>query len=325
MKASVWAVVAIIMAGLYGLDKSLAALEAREVASQARHLYQQGSTELAGGGSQNAVNLLTRAHALERDNREYLLALAAAQRKDGRADDARASLDLLLTADSNDADANLEMARLLVSGKRFGEAESFYHRALFGDGMKDPVNVRLELAALLAQQNKSQELLAELLLLEDQAEKDPRVARLVAGLFLRAGSVNRAAQMYRALIRMNADDQEAQTGLGEVELQEGNYRAAQSAFAKAGDAAKRQLADTLAGLDPTLRRLSSAEKYARSSQVLQLTATACGQTADVTQIRTATNEAAEALLDRAAAIWKAGGCRTGEADALAILQKKIAQ
>ena len=58
--------------------------------------------------------------------------------------------------------------------------------------------------------------------------------------------------------------------LGEAELALGNYHAAESAFSKAGEPDRTGLAETIAELDPTGRTLSSAEKFRRSEQILEL-------------------------------------------------------
>ena len=66
-------------------------------------------------------------------------------------------------------------------------------------------------------------------------------------------------------------------GLGQAEILAGNYHAAENAFL---DALRRRLDDPqiqsqlslvakLATLDPTVRRLSSAEKYRRSEAILE--------------------------------------------------------
>jgi tetratricopeptide (TPR) repeat protein len=136
----------------------------------------------------------------------------------------------------------------------------------------------MELAEFLAARGKQEELLAELLPLQEEAGKDPAAQRRIAHLFLIAGSPSRAVEEYRALIKQNPKDADAYSGLGDAELQIGDYRAAREAFLSAAarkphDPAiqkKVELATTLHGLDPTARKLTSNEKYRRSLEILAL-------------------------------------------------------
>src|SRR5262245_13642485 len=107
----------VIMAGLFFIDKFLVGLERRELISEAGSLYGKGQQLLAGGQAGAAIGPLQRAYTLERDNRNYQLALARALFGAGRLKEAESQLRKLLDRDSNDAATNLTMARLQV---RFG-------------------------------------------------------------------------------------------------------------------------------------------------------------------------------------------------------------
>jgi tetratricopeptide (TPR) repeat protein len=220
-----------------------------------------------------------------------------------------------LTEDSNDGRANLLLARLLASESKTDEATAFYHRAIYGawhgNAASEVWQVRMELARYLAKVQRTQELLSELLLLQDRAEKDPALAREVAGLYLAAGSSTRAAQMYRDLLRKTPNDAQGYRDLGEAELLQGDYRAAESMFLSAlrhnpADSTLPQrlrFANTLATLDPTPRRLSSAEKYNRATRLLA--SIGCGDLPPETERRgPITNELAEARLSLAEQLWE---------------------
>jgi hypothetical protein len=128
----------------------------------------------------------------------------------------------------------------------------------------------------------------------------------------------------------------------------GEYRAAHGAFAKAErDPQLVQLADRLAEIDPTSRRLASSEKFRRSQEVLRMAENAAMDClkgaappdglrdllASAEKFRAErvgampSNEAAEARLAAAEQIWKEKpqGCATSPDDALAIIIRKIAQ
>jgi tetratricopeptide (TPR) repeat protein len=353
--------VAALMIALYGADKSLANLETREVNAEARDLFASGEKLLETGKAAAAVDDFQRAHSLDRTNRTFELALAGAHLTAGNAGDAELMLAEALNRNSNDGRANLLMARVRVAQGRFDDAVSYYHRAIYGawpDGSAaDVTNARLELANHLAKRGRQQELLSELLLLDDAGQKDPQLARKVAALYLDAGSASRAEAAYRSMVRADPGDSEAYEGLGQAELRLGEYRAAHGAFATAlrdrpddpKAAARVQLADRLAELDPTSRRLGSAEKFRRSQEILSLTEDATmgclkGQAApqplsdllavagklrsEKTSI-TPSNEAAEARLELAGQLWKARlqtcNSELSEDDPLAIIIRKIEQ
>jgi tetratricopeptide (TPR) repeat protein len=115
-----------------------------------------------------------------------------------------------------------------------------------------------------------------LLLLDTNAGRNPELAKRLAGLYLDAGTLARAEAAYRDILRQDPQDADAFSGLGETELRRGEFRLAHAAFSGAlkyrpddGQAKVRvQLADELAKLDPTSRRMGSVEKFARSSQIL---------------------------------------------------------
>ncbi len=333
-------IVLALMVVLYGIDKFLAAQEQAELEHEAQDRYADGRKLLHAGKPRDAVVDFARAHTLERTNREYRLALATAQMVDKKPSDARETLNDSLNEDSNDGRAILLLARVLAGENRFKDADSYYHRAIYGEwpanASGEPRNARLELANMLAAHGNSQELLSELLLLDSAPESDPATEKHLADLFLQAGSAGRAATAYRQLIHENPDDVEAHLGLGRAEMLAGNYRAAESAVMAA---LRKQPYDVriqtqlrqvvrLASLDPTTRRLSTAEKYRRSVDILRLTETelsACMDVQPATIQGPITNEAAEALLEQAENLWKqrTQACKQPPDDVLPLLMKKL--
>jgi Tfp pilus assembly protein PilF len=347
-----WLAVLGIMAGLYGVDRALERLEIREVRTEAWHHYQNGLNLVNEHKPVEAVDEFRHAHTLDRLNRDFDIGLAGAQLTAGRPEDAEETLNEILARNSNDGRANFLMARVRLAQNRFDDAISFYHRAIYGswgDGsIADKTDARLELAGQLARRGRSEELLSELLLLDSAKGSD--VARKVAGLYLEAGSTARAETAYRDILRTDPNDAEAWDGLGEAELKRGEFRGAHAAFEAAvrlgrGDTSKVALADRLATLDPTLRRMSSAEKFRRSSEILGMVEAEIADCPKVGSLQdllaqsaklrseklpgTPSNEAAETRLELAGQIWKARlqACAAQPAadDPLAILIRKIEQ
>jgi tetratricopeptide (TPR) repeat protein len=341
-------IVLAVMIALYGVDKFLAAQEKSELEQEASSHFAAGQKLLNDGKPHQAIADFARAHSLDRTNREYLLSLAAAQLSDNRLSDARAILEETLDEDSNDGRANLLMARLMAQDGHFNDADSYYHRAIYGAWPSNlptqTAKVRLELANMLAEHGGNQKLLSELLLLQNEPAQNVATKKQIAALFLKAGSAERAADAYHRLIREDRDDVDIYVGLGQAEILAGNYRLAENAFL---DALRRRLNDShiqsqlamvarLATLDPTLRRLSSAEKYRRSVAILDLVQNelhVCLPNApppkpDKTR-GPINNEMAEARLDQAEELWKQRdeACKQPPLpdDPLPLLMKKLSQ
>jgi tetratricopeptide (TPR) repeat protein len=325
-----------VMLLLYLGDRFLAQLEQRELLQAARREFQAGIALRAEGKPAEAIDHLRQAHTLVRSDRDYALALADAQTAARQAEGARRILDDLLAAEPNDARANLLMARWMVSEGQFGSANSYYHRAIYGtwpaDSAQSRLDARLELAHMLADHGTREELLSETLALEESAPESVAVMKKIAPLLLRSGSGARAAAAYRFLLGQdrNAD---SYLGLGRAELEMGDYRGAQSAFSAALELrpndpfleGQMSRAGRLADLDPTPRYLTSREKFARSSQVLELTkadiasclvgknpstavrseVTEADQLLSKRDGSEVTNEMAEERLDAAESLWTA--------------------
>jgi tetratricopeptide (TPR) repeat protein len=321
------AVLAIIVA-LSVADVLLERVENRETQVQARHYFDQGAKLLASGRAAEAIDPLRKAHAMDRFDLHYSLRLAEALSETGKdagkMDEAHRMLGEILQRAPNDGQANLLEARIAAKLGYLADAEASYHRAIYGtwDGNREDLTmrVRLELANLLAQNGRSQELLAELLPLEGEARNNREVREQVADLYMKAGAPARAVTVYRSLPLALETKPEVYRGLGEAQLALGNYRDAESAFQDAGDDERAQRAAEMAELDPTLRSLSSAEKFARSVKILTMARDAlasCGSDAlSVLLLESAkkelaakprgaiTNEMAEERLTMAEELWK---------------------
>lgn len=344
------AIVAVLLAGI---DKSLASLESSEIGASARRAYVAGSKAQAAGDETAALESFREAHSLDRQNSEYSMQLISALTVTGRTSDAEPLLNEVLQRQPNDGQANLIAARLRLKQGNVSDAIAYYHRAIYGDwhGTADQhrSDVRLELIDVLAKSQRKQELLAELISLEAQPVASDLQQR-VAELFMTADSPARAAAIYQELVRRDPGDITANEGLGNAELELGEYRAAHAAYERAflhepnNPSVREHLAilNTVTGLDPTLRQLTSAEKYRRSIRILDMTRqalSACGSDRDADLLRNAesrvaaplpahvTNEDAEEVLSLAQMLWRpASECaaNTGvEMNPLALIMKKL--
>jgi tetratricopeptide (TPR) repeat protein len=353
----------LVIVGLTALDKSLAKIEDAEVRSSARRSYDSGKRFLDRGMAAKAVDPLLDAHALERENAGYTLALISALMDVGKTSEADTLMDEILASKPNDGQANLVAARLMLKESKVDDAEAYYHRAIYGSWPSDSEAhkraARLELIQLLQQEKARQPLLAELISLESEATDDPQSQIQIAQLFLSAGAPARAGAVYRSIIERDPHDSAAYEGLGEAELEQGQYRAAQAAFLRASNyrrdgpmQSRLQLLTQLTELDPTPRGITSREKYNRSLRILSLAKNDLeshlsgkpgAETPDVAQLLKAasdelsktspanvTNEMAEHELDLAERLWKErlaifGAQAAPEEEALRLCMEKLLQ
>ncbi len=272
---------AAVVVGLAALDQFLARTEREEVRGAAERSWRAGSKLLSEGHAGQALDALRNAYTLDRENSVYERDMIAALLALGRTADADPLMDDVLRRKPNDGAANLMAGRLMAKEGDGAEAEAYYHRAIYGewpgDGAARRREARFELVSYLAGRHEQQQLLAELISLEAEAGGDASVLARIARLFLSADSPGRAASVYRELISKNPDDAEAYEGLGEAELRQANYRQARAAFLQAsyrhqGEVAGPRLVllNEVIQLDPTPRRLPTAEKYDRSLRILAL-------------------------------------------------------
>ncbi len=349
--------IAATLCALWGIDVFLARTERAEVSGEAQHDYESGSALLAAGRAADAIDPLRKAHTQDRSNRQYALRLVAALMETGKLDEAGRLLTDLLERNPNDGETSLAEARLLLREGEWENAVAYYHRAIYGTwdakSAAPQTAVRLELVNLLAQRGSQKDLLAEVLLLETEAGKDPKLLRRIAQLYLAAGSPARGESIYRTLLHDDVDDPDLYSGLGDAELALGNYRAAESAFQNAilngADRSRLeqriQLAASVAELDPTLRRLTSLEKFNRAVRILQLTLVAlkqCGRSNSGEQVSAAeallaarvrgnpANELAEQRLSTGEQLWQlridaCGASTSVEEEPLRLVMAKIAQ
>ena len=362
-KLALIAIIALVIAGLTMLDRFLAKAQEAEVQHLAERSYGEGLRLRQAGKLNDAVDAFRKAHALEPEQKEYELELIDSLIAARKLDQAERLMQDILDRDPNDGRANLLAAHLMLARGKEVEAESYYHRAIYGEWPSDaaahPISVRMELADFLAARGKQEELLAELLPLQEEVGKDPTKERQIAQLFLVAGSPSRAAEEYRALIKQNRNDAAAYAGLGEAELQLGEYGVAHEAFLTA--AARKsadpsiqrnlELSSKLMALDPTPRKLTSMEKYRRSLQILDLAwsslegcaandpalnygetgqlLTSANQTLTSKPPTRITNEIAEHALGLAQDMWqarmKACGADSPSEQPLQLIMQKLAQ
>jgi tetratricopeptide (TPR) repeat protein len=268
------------IAALFALDTVLAKTERSKRRAEAERLYENGERLLQAGRSDQAVRQFRAAIAIQRDNQQYQLALGRALQANRQAGEAEATLSEVVERDPLSGPANLALARVLAQEGKAADADSYYHRAIYGRWKGDPpgneLRVRFELADLLRAQNSKAALLAELLPLQEQAPGDAATQQKLGVLFMDAGSPARAVEVFRGIIRHDPEDADARATLGDAELALGNYAAAREAFLvvqrlRANDLrarARYELSSRALELDPTIKGLTQEEQLLRSRKLL---------------------------------------------------------
>jgi Tfp pilus assembly protein PilF len=282
------------IAALLVFDLFVAGVDRRESRAHAANLYAEGLSLLAEHRPSDAEDRFTSAVAIDRASTRYVLALAEAKLDQGETSEAETTLRGLLERAENDGAVNLVMARTLLRSGHVAEATAYYHRAIFGrwgaDSLLQRRNARFELIDRLAQRASQPELLAELLPLEDTSPDSVALRERLARLFVVAGSPARAITAFRDVLRRDPKNADAYAGMGDAEVDLGNFRAARADFA---EALRLRPADTLFterlavidsvfALDPSARGVGSAERLSRSRTLLERTLTTviqCGDSA----------------------------------------------
>ncbi len=311
--------------------------DAEESYGRAQKLY------LAGQYSR-AVDLYRQARNEQRNNGTYRIALIQALQGSNRPDEAEAEARQFVVQRPTDGPANLMMARLLATEKRYEEAAWFYHRALYANwpGSSQRTPVRMELADMLAGQGRTEEVVAEVLLLLNEAGTNVDIRRRSADLLLKSGAWRRAAEVYSELVRELTDDATLRADFGLALFGDKEYRRARGELAMAvrlgasGEDVRRKLeiAQSVVELDPNLRSVGYQERERRKGallrEVVQIAA-ACGL--DVSSPALAAAQVllskrhkaktdAEDELDAAEAVWGAmpSNCKSSpKGEAVSIL------
>lgn len=357
-------IVAAVIAGLAVADTFLEKTEQAELRDEASQSHSKGLEFLKKGKAAAAVDALRKTHSLDRSNLDYELDLIEALMSDDKASEAQPMMKEVLEEDPNDGRANLIAARLTSNMGKIVDAESYYHRAIYGEWPADAevhqTAARLELVDFLVKNGKQHELLAELLPLQEEAARDRQLDAKLGHLFLMAGSPSRAAEIFRSLIQRDRNNAAAYAGLGEAELSEGDFHAAHSSFAVASARnpndpsihLRLDLSTALTALDPTPRWLSSIDKYRRSLRILQLAtedlnqcvanhpSVATGEGNELLEsanealsqkpAKQITNELSEGLLGIAEKLWQArtkscGYATTADSEPLRLIMEKLSK
>jgi tetratricopeptide (TPR) repeat protein len=237
--------------------------------------------QLARAGQLNAATEeFRRALIFSPDNTDYRLSLATALLNEGRLNEAQSHLEQLQQEDPNNTQINLALARTAVRQKKWNLAIEYYQRTVYEYWPQSQIPkrhaARWELVDLLAQQNRRNEIVAELIQLYASAPPDVAERLRIGSMLLKYGATSESAQIFQDLVKRAPQNSEVHRGMAQVNFAERDYVAARHGFQRAlrinsADTASRDgLAQTNAVIDMngSLPGISSAERVRRSENLL---------------------------------------------------------
>lgn len=263
---------------MFAMTHAIAAWERHTHLRDAAAWYEAGQRHAAGGRRDDAIRALRRATVLDRDRREYAIALGRALGDAGRPAEAERILVRLRAAAPDDPAINLALARLAAARAAVDAAVHYYHSALYGIWPADEAgarnDVRAELARFLMAHGRRPAALAELVALGTTLPDTARARAEVGALFLGAGDPARAHDEFTRALRHAPEDREAMAGAGEAAFALGRYAEARRHLRRAGSLAPRllelrDLADDILSGDPLAPRISPDERRRRLASALE--------------------------------------------------------
>ena len=209
------------------------------------------------------------------------LALGLALLKAERPGEALIYLNEVLRVQPGSGAANLGIAEIYAQEpEQFDNAVLHYHRAIYGSWPEKPdehrFQTRLELVKMLARHGRNQQAQAELVAAAAAAPNDPALKKELGRMLIDYGLPKNAVDLFRVVGAQGRPDAGAEDGLGDAEFALADYPRALDAYRSAlkidpedAEAAKRaDESERILALDPTMRGLGAAERFARSEKIL---------------------------------------------------------
>jgi chloride channel protein, CIC family len=247
--------------------------------TRARQQEAAGSQLVKEGRYEEAVAQFREALSISQSV-ENRLALGLALVKAGYPDEGSIYLKEVLRERPDSGPALLALAEVAAQQGRIDDAVAQYRRAIDGswpgNAAESRMEARIDLVKVLANAGRRVQAQNELLALAAEIPRRPDFEKRIAGMLTDLGLPSQAAAVYRDVLERNPRDAAAQDGVGEAELAEGNFAAAQQAFRAAvqidptDETAARRIAlcNQILALDPEARGVRAPERYQRSRNLL---------------------------------------------------------
>ena len=221
----------VIAIGVFAFTKRMAAKEQQLDARIAAIWYDDGERQLSSGKVERAIESFRKATTDALGNRTYTLALATALAAGNHDAEAEQTLVRLRESEPENAEINLQMARLAAKRGEVDDAVHYYRNALYGRWTGSEVDeqkrqVRAELIRFLLGRQARNIALSELIILEGDLPPSAAAHVEVARLFLQAGDPQHALKNYAAAIDLDKNNVDALTEAGETAFSLGDYQEA---------------------------------------------------------------------------------------------------
>jgi len=237
------------------------------LASRAAQYDADGNRAMAEKRPEQAVAAYENALIYSHSNFQYRLKLTDALVASGASSEAFAQLRDFREQHPDDAQVNLNLARLEARNQHVDEALQYYHDAVEGvwpehsDPLPQRIEARLEAAEYLASLGHKDEaegvLVAVAAALPAASAEQPRLAEL----FLRNGDAERALDIYEMQLSQKKNDPAALLGAARASLAGGSYSAARKYL----EEMKPQNAEAVS-LQRELQRAEALDPFASSAK-----------------------------------------------------------
>lgn len=282
----------LLAVGSFLMTRAFAASNRRMSLRDAAEWYRRGQQSLDAGRVDEAIDSLRRATVRDRDEKRYDLTLARALALKGDDEAARNVLLTLRDSAPEDADINLQLARLAATRQDVTEALRFYHNALYAPWPIEQADarrrVRVEVIRFLLTHGQTSRALSELLALSSDMPEDAAARVEVAQLFADAGDHTHALDQFQRALTQSPDDGTATAGAGLAAFRLGDYALARTYLHQlptpSADVQRiRETVDLVLSSDPLASRLGSTERRRRLTADLSHTEqrlSQCGESPD---------------------------------------------
>lgn len=262
----------IVVAGFFVTRAAAAAnrtLRSRDAAAW----YEFAIRERDDRHATEAVQALRRATTLDRERREYRLALGSALAAHGDDAAARQVLQQIHDTTPDSPDVNVQLAHLEARGGHVDAAVRYYESALQGmwhdDQREARRGLRVELIRFFLAHDLRSRALSELLIMVSSVPDDAGAENETAQLLIDAGDPTRALNLFRRVLARDPANATAIEGAGVAAFEAGDYGAALRYLRQIDEPlpARATEARTIAGLvlsrDPLGRGLGLEERRRR--------------------------------------------------------------
>jgi len=264
-------VLIVVAVAAFLLTSAVAASNRQTNLRDAAVWYATGEARVVAGDLDGAITAFRHASSKSPEERRYALALAQAQAGRKLYDDARKVLLSLRESAPEDAEINLQLARLSAERQDVTEAIRYYHNALYSPWSSTQVDerrrVRLELARFLTAHGQVDGAVSELLASSVDMPETAAAHVELARLFAQAGTTRRAADQFAAALRLEPGNGEALAGAGQTAFQLSDYSLAGQYLRRAPATATTtpllNISDLVVSADPLANRLPAAERQRR--------------------------------------------------------------